>query len=67
LAGVTWRHDSRALVQFVPMFVTYAVETEMNAGIHAPDFTLQDADGATVRLSDYRGRWVVLSFLRGFR
>jgi peroxiredoxin len=33
----------------------------------APDFALQDAGGTTIHLSDYRGRRVVLSFLRGFR
>lgn len=28
----------------------------------APDFELPAADGAMVRLSDYRGRWVVVAF-----
>lgn len=32
------------------------------AGDEAPDFALPDADGNTVRLSDYRGRKVVLYF-----
>jgi peroxiredoxin len=32
----------------------------------APDFELKDITGNTVRLSDFRGRPVVLSFLRGF-
>ena len=32
----------------------------------APDFELQDTEGKTVRLSHYRGKPVVLSFLRGF-
>jgi thioredoxin-dependent peroxiredoxin len=29
-------------------------------GDHAPDFTLPDQDGNQVRLSDLRGRWVLL-------
>ena len=32
----------------------------------APDFELKDIDGKIVRLFDFRGRPVVLSFLRGF-
>lgn len=31
-------------------------------GDDAPDFTLPAGDGSTVRLSDFRGRWVVLFF-----
>ncbi|MFN4032853.1 MAG: thioredoxin-dependent thiol peroxidase [Fimbriimonadales bacterium] len=31
-------------------------------GSDAPDFSLTDQHGNTVRLSDYRGRWVVLYF-----
>jgi len=32
----------------------------------APDFELQDIEGRSIRLSDFRGKPVVLSFLRGF-
>ena len=32
----------------------------------APDFELMDVGNKPVRLSDYRGQPVVLSFLRGF-
>ena len=32
----------------------------------APDFSLVDTKGETVRLSDYRGRYVYLVFNRGF-
>ena len=31
-------------------------------GTHAPDFTLQDQDGASVTLSGLRGRWVIVYF-----
>ena len=34
------------------------------AGDTAPDFTLTSADGGTVSLSQYRGKTVVLAFLR---
>ena len=36
----------------------------LRAGQPAPDFTLQTAAEESVSLSDYRGRWVVLVFLR---
>lgn len=32
----------------------------------APDFALKDIHGRLARLSDFRGRPVVLAFLRGF-
>ena len=35
-------------------------------GERAPDFELNDIDGNHVRLSDFRGKPVVLYFLRGF-
>jgi len=35
-------------------------------GERAPDFELRDTDGRLIHLSDYRGRHVVLAFLRGF-
>jgi len=38
----------------------------LQAGEAAPDFELQNILGGSVRLSDYRGRPVVLAFLRGF-
>ena len=35
-------------------------------GSPAPDFTLTSIDEQEVKLSEYRGRKVVLVFLRGF-
>jgi peroxiredoxin len=32
----------------------------------APDFELRDVQGNLIRLADFRGRPVLLSFLRGF-
>ena len=34
----------------------------MNIGDKAPDFTLQDKDGKSVSLSDYKGKKVILYF-----
>jgi len=40
---------------------------QIQIGAEAPDFALEDIQGRTVRLSDYRGRkHVVLVFTRGF-
>ncbi len=37
-----------------------AVFQAPHVGIHAPDFVLPTLDGETVRLSDFRGKRVVL-------
>ena len=34
----------------------------LEVGTKAPDFTLPDADGKSVKLSDFVGKWVVLYF-----
>ncbi len=36
-------------------------------GSEAPDFTLEAINGSQISLSSYRGKPVVLVFLRGFR
>ncbi len=38
----------------------------LQTGEPAPEFELVDTKGRLIRLSDYRGRPVVLAFLRGF-
>jgi len=35
-------------------------------GERAPDFELRDVSGKTIRLSEFQGCPVVLTFLRGF-
>jgi len=32
----------------------------------APDFELEDVQGSRIRLSEFRGKPIVLAFLRGF-
>jgi peroxiredoxin len=36
----------------------------LRAGDRAPDFSALTSEGAATSLGDYRGRWVVLVFLR---
>jgi peroxiredoxin len=36
------------------------------SGEAAPDFELRDTKNRPIKLSDYRGKPVVLAFLRGF-
>jgi peroxiredoxin len=38
----------------------------IHPGEIAPDFELSDTQNRSVRLSEYRGKPVVLAFLRGF-
>lgn len=38
----------------------------LHPGEPAPEFELADAHERTVRLADYRGKPLVLAFLRGF-
>ena len=45
--------------------MTVASDT-VAVGSEAPDFTLEAIDGSQVTLSSYRGKPVVLVFLRGF-
>jgi peroxiredoxin len=40
--------------------------TNISINTPAPDFELADATGKPVRLSDFRGRIVLLVFNRGF-
>lgn len=39
-----------------------AENKELKTGIKAPAFKLPDAEGKTVSLSDYKGKWLVLYF-----
>ncbi len=38
----------------------------LDPGERAPEFQLTDTRGRLIRLADYRGRPLVLAFLRGF-
>ncbi|WP_084260213.1 peroxiredoxin [Mycobacterium avium] len=60
-AGVSTR-DIADLWQGAPAMEGEAVNQPLAVGTQAPDFALPDASGNTVRLSDFRGRPVVLVF-----
>lgn len=57
----------RILAVFVALFAAFWTTGAVAAGVPAagapaPDFALPDQAGRTVRLADFRGRWVVLYF-----
>jgi len=54
--------DIADLHQHAPAMEGDAVNSPLAVGAAAPDFALPDANGRTVRLSDFRGRPVVLAF-----
>ncbi len=54
--------DIADLYRHAPKMEGSAVNTPLPAGAPAPDFTLPDASGQLVRLSDYRGKPVMLVF-----
>ena len=45
-----------------PLGAGLGVESEIEIGDRAPSFTLEDAQGARVRPSDWRGHWVAVVF-----
>lgn len=51
-----------ALAVAVYFFVTYHPDSGPHEGELAPDFALPDRSGQIVRLSDYRGKWVLVHF-----
>lgn len=52
----------RALLALPALAWAAAVQAAPAVGQPAPDFTLKDANGKTVKLSDYRGKHVVLEW-----
>src|SRR2546426_9174387 len=55
-------HDIAELYRRAPAMQGPAQNPGLPVGTEAPDFALPDAEGKTVRLSDYRGKPVVLVF-----
>ena len=53
---------ARVLVSFV-LCVAPVIALAVGPGDPAPDFTLPDVNGTSYRLSDYRGRVVLLALI----
>jgi peroxiredoxin len=51
---------SENTIQFTTVSGIIPVSPEV--GYMAPDFSLQDLEGNTVNLSDYKGKWLIISF-----
>ena len=62
IGGGRTLQDVADLHQHAPAMEGDAVSTGLKVGERAPDFELPDANGRTVRLSDFRGRNVLLVF-----
>lgn len=56
------RHTQTWLLHRLLLALTLLLAHLPQALAEGVDFTLEDLDGQTVRLSDYRGRWVVVNF-----
>ncbi|WP_172223545.1 thioredoxin family protein [Caenimonas soli] len=52
----------RRTILALAAFVAVSAQAAPAIGQNAPDFTLQDTSGKTVKLSDYRGKHVVLEW-----
>ena len=52
----------RALLALPALLFTLTAQAAPSVGQPAPDFTLKDAAGKAVKLSDFRGRYVVLEW-----
>jgi peroxiredoxin len=52
------------LLRFAPVAFSLAASAAwaVNAGMTAPDFSVADASGKTVKLADYKGKFVVLEW-----
>ena len=52
----------RALIALPALLLAASAQAAPSVGQPAPEFTLKDASGRTVQLSDYRGKYVVLEW-----
>ncbi len=60
---MTWGGMTAAIVLGIGLFVFLGGSSANEAAAVAPDFELEDADGGTVKLSDFRGQPVAVTFM----
>lgn len=63
--GVNWRFEVDRFgdkISLAPLEGSYPVRATLDEGAVAPDFSFVDMDGVERRLSDYRGKLVLLDF-----
>ncbi|NNC81372.1 MAG: redoxin domain-containing protein [Acidimicrobiales bacterium] len=60
---IRWRTAAALTILAVTGIVLFSAGSDDQAGALAPDFELETPDGETVRLSDYRGRPVAVTFM----
>ena len=52
----------KAVITFILLGIFSNTQIELKVGETAPDFSLKDQDGTIQKLSDYRGKLVVVYF-----
>ncbi len=60
---IRWGAAAASIVLAVTGIVLFSGGSDNQAGALAPDFELETPDGETVRLSDYRGEPVAVTFM----
>lgn len=60
---IRWGTTAALTILAVTGIVLFSAGSDDQAGALAPDFDLETPDGETVRLSDYRGRPVAVTFM----
>lgn len=63
---IRWGTAAALIVFAVAALVLFSGGSDDQAGALAPDFELQTSEGDTVRLSDYRGQPVALTFMHTY-
>ncbi len=63
---IRWAGWAGAIVLVIGAFVAFSGGSAKPAAALAPDFELQNISGETVRLSDYRGQPVAVTFMHTY-